>query len=53
MKNLLTERQNIFFSDFNIVVAAGSKAGIGIDALPPVEKAMAEPLKTKTNKLRL
>ena len=48
MKNLLIERQNTFFSDFNIVVAAGSKAGIGIDALPPVEKAMAEPLKTKT-----
>ena len=33
MKNLLTERQNTFFSDFNIVVAAGSKAGIGIDVV--------------------
>jgi hypothetical protein len=29
-------------------VAAGSSAGIGVEALPPVQKAMDDPLKTKT-----
>ncbi len=48
MKNLLVERQNTFYHDYNIVVAAGSSAGIGVDALPPVLQAMDEPLKNKT-----
>lgn len=48
MKNLLEQRQNRFFHDYKIIVAAGSKAGIGVEALPPVYEAMDEPLKTKT-----
>lgn len=48
MKWLLSERQNKFYQDYNIVVAAGSEAGIGMAALPPVLKAMGSPLKTKT-----
>lgn len=48
MKNLLTKNQNTFYKDFNIVVAAGSKAGIGVNALPPVFKAMGDPIKSKT-----
>ncbi|GHU40183.1 type III restriction endonuclease [Spirochaetia bacterium] len=49
MKNLLLEPQNIFYHDYKIIVAAGTKAGIGIDALPPIREAMTdEPLKTKT-----
>lgn len=48
MKNLLKQRQNKFFNDYEIVVAAGAGAGIGIEALPPVFEAMDNPLKTKT-----
>lgn len=48
MRNLLEQRQNTFYHDYTIVVAAGSQAGIGVDALIPVEKAMGKPLETKT-----
>lgn len=48
MNNLLKEKQNTFFHDYSIIVAAGKKAGIGADALIPVKKAMADPLKSKT-----
>ena len=49
MANLLKERQNTFYNDFKIIVAAGSKAGIGIKALPPVLEAMnPSPEETKT-----
>lgn len=48
MRNLLRQRQNIFFHDYKINVAAGSKAGIGLDALPPVYKSMRNPLESKT-----
>ncbi len=40
MANLLKERQNIFYHDYEIVVCAGVEAGIGVDALKPVEKVM-------------
>ena len=48
MKNLLDQRQNTFYQDYQIVVAAGTSAGIGVHALPPVQNAMDEPLKSKT-----
>ncbi len=48
MRNLLAKRQNRFYHDYKIVVAAGSAAGIGVSALPPVLDAMDEPLKSKT-----
>ena len=48
MKNLLNQRQNNFFDDYEIIVCAGTKAGIGLDALAPVQNAMGDPLKTKT-----
>ncbi len=48
MRNLLAKRQNKFYHDYNVVVAAGSAAGIGVDALPPVYDAMDDPLKTKS-----
>jgi len=47
-KNLMAQKQNKFYHDYNIVVAAGTSAGIGVDALPPVFEAMDNPLKTKT-----
>jgi hypothetical protein len=48
MKNLLEQRQNKFFHDYEIIVAAGAGAGIGVEALPPVFEAMDNPLNTKT-----
>lgn len=48
MYNLLRQRQNNFFDDYKVIVCAGTKAGIGIDALAPVLHAMGDPLKTKT-----
>ena len=48
MGNLLNSPANKFFNDYKVIVCAGTKAGIGIDALPPVKNAMGDPLKTKT-----
>jgi hypothetical protein len=48
MKNLIAQKQNKFYHDYNIIVAAGTIAGIGVEALPPVFEAMDNPLKTKT-----
>ena len=48
MRNLLSQRQNNFFNTYKVVVAAGSEAGIGVDALGPVEAAMVEPLASKS-----
>ena len=48
MKDLLKENQNIFYHDYNINVAAGSKAGIGVNALYPVLESMDNPTKSKS-----
>ncbi len=48
MSILLQQRQNTFYHDYKVVVAAGNQAGIGVNALPPVQKVMAEPLETKS-----
>lgn len=48
MRNLLRKRQNSFYHSYNVVVAAGPSAGIGVAALPPVLEAMDDPLATKT-----
>ena len=47
-KLLLTQPQNTFYHDYQIIVAAGNEAGMGADALIPVKKAMQDPLKTKS-----
>jgi hypothetical protein len=48
MKNLLTEKHNIFWREYEIVVAAGAAAGIGLHALPPVRDAIGSGFETKT-----
>lgn len=48
MANLLKQRQNKFYHDYNVIVCAGTGAGIGLDALYPVQACMGNPLKTKT-----
>ncbi len=48
MKNILAKRQNTFYHDYKVIVAAGTQAGIGVQALFPVFEEMDDPLKTKT-----
>ncbi|MEN9636268.1 MAG: hypothetical protein RL077_4672 [Verrucomicrobiota bacterium] len=48
MQNLMAKRQNKFYHDYKVVVAAGNSAGLGVEALTPVLEAMDEPLKTKS-----
>jgi hypothetical protein len=48
MANLLAEKHNVFWHDYDVVVAAGASAGIGLDALPPVRKAIGGGHDTKT-----
>ncbi len=49
MENLLHARQNVWFSErYTIVNCSGTKAGIGLEALKPVKKAIGDPLKTQT-----
>ncbi|HEV3279898.1 MAG TPA: DEAD/DEAH box helicase family protein [Terriglobia bacterium] len=48
MANLLAEKHNIFWKGYEVVVAAGASAGIGLDALPPVRKAIGSGFESKT-----
>lgn len=48
MANLLAERQNVFYHDYQVLVAAGTEAGNGLAAVEPVRRAMGDPLATKT-----
>lgn len=48
MANLLAQRQNVFYHDYTVNVCAGTSAGIGLDALPPVQKSMKDPLNSKS-----
>lgn len=49
MKNLLASRKNVFFHQYEIIVAAGEQAGVGVKALEPVQAAMThKPLARKT-----
>jgi hypothetical protein len=48
MHNLIQQKQNKFYHDYKVVVAAGFDAGIGVEALPPVKQAMGNALQTKT-----
>ena len=48
MANLRAEKHNTFWHDYEVVVAAGASAGIGLEALPPVRKAIGSGFDTKT-----
>lgn len=49
MANLISNRNNSFYQQYTIVVAAGTDAGIGVHALEPVLVAMTDnPLQSKT-----
>lgn len=48
MANLLEEKHNTFWHDYQVIVAAGASAGIGLDALPPVRDKIGSGFDTKT-----
>ncbi|MBK7002572.1 MAG: restriction endonuclease [Rhodoferax sp.] len=48
MANLLGERHNTFWLGYQVINAAGAAAGIGLEALPPVRKAIGSGFDTKT-----
>jgi len=48
MKNLLAEKQNVFWHEYEVLAVAGHGAGVGLDALPPVKKAIKSGGDTKT-----
>jgi hypothetical protein len=48
MANLLAEPQNVYWHAYNVLTVAGPGAGIGLDALPPVRKAIGGGYDSKT-----
>jgi len=48
MANLLTEKHNVYWHDYKVLAVAGTGAGIGLEALPPVKKAIGSGFETKT-----
>ena len=48
MRNLLSQPNNQFYHDYEVIIAAGTSAGIGASALPPVLEKMKDPLSSKT-----
>ena len=48
MANLLEEKHNTFWRDYQVIVAAGTAVGIGLEALPPVRSAIGAGCESKT-----
>jgi type III restriction/modification enzyme restriction subunit len=48
MANLLAEKQNVFYRDYEVLAVAGPGAGVGLEALPPVRSAIGNGHDTKT-----
>jgi len=48
MANLLQEKHNVFWRDYNVLNVSGKKARIGLEALEPVRKAIGSGFDTKT-----
>ncbi len=48
MANLLAEKHNTFWRGYTVIVAAGTSAGIGLEALPPVREAIGSGFDSKT-----
>ncbi|KAB1647102.1 restriction endonuclease [Pseudoclavibacter sp. CFCC 14310] len=48
MKNLLAERQNVFWYDYAVVNVSAPEIGVGLDALPPVREAIGSGFDTKS-----
>ena len=48
MANLLKEKHNVYWHSYSVLTVAGTGAGIGLEALPPVRKAIGGGFDSKT-----
>lgn len=48
MANLLAENHNAFWHDYTVLTVAGTSAGVGLDALPPVRSAIGSGFESKS-----
>jgi hypothetical protein len=48
MANLLREKHNVYWHEYEVLRVAGTDAGIGLAALPPVRKAIGSGFDTKS-----
>jgi hypothetical protein len=48
MANLLQEKHNVYWHGYEVLTVAGTGAGIGLEALPPVRKSIGNGFDTKT-----
>lgn len=48
MANLMAEPQNVFWHEYDVLVIAGSRVGVGLAALDPVRKSVKDDTKTIT-----
>lgn len=48
MSNLLKEKHNVYWHDYDVLTVAGVGAGIGLEALPPVRNAIKNGFDSKT-----
>ena len=48
MAKLMNTKHNVYWHDYQILTVAGTGAGIGLDALPPVRKAIGSGFDSKT-----
>jgi hypothetical protein len=48
MSNLLSEKHNVYWHDYDVLTVAGAGAGIGLEALPPVRKSIGNGHESKT-----
>ena len=48
MSNLLQEKHNVYWHEYKVLTVAGAGAGIGLEALPPVRKAIGGGFDSKT-----
>lgn len=48
MENLLAERQNAFWHAYEVINVSGPGTGVGIEALPPVRRAIGSGFDTQT-----
>lgn len=48
MAEMLKRKNNVFFHDYTVLVSAGTSAGVGLEALTPVKRAIGNGRKTKT-----
>jgi hypothetical protein len=48
MANLLAEKQNVYWHDYKVLTVAGTGAGIGLEALPPVRREIGSGFETKS-----